>query len=68
MTLARPRATEQPKPRIQRNTHPDLAGKGWSYNAASKFLNCEVSHLRRVLTGERTSKRLMAKIKALPKI
>ncbi len=59
---------EQRKPRVQANTPEILASKGWSTPKAAAFLGCDVSHLWRVAIGERPSKRLMAKIKALPKI
>ena len=43
-----------------------LALLGWSYRAAAPLLGVNFSHLAKVLTGRRESKRLLAAIAALP--
>ena len=66
MSLARRPHLEQPKPRVQRNTPPALALRGWTVNAAARRLGCDFGHLARVLSGERSSKRLLERVAALP--
>ncbi|MEO5914841.1 MAG: transcriptional regulator [Luteolibacter sp.] len=68
MSFARSGAVEQPKPRIQRNTPRILARRGWSINTAAKRLGCDVGHLSRVLSGERSSKSLMTRVNELPNL
>lgn len=43
-----------------------LKAKGWSIRAAALQTGVNWSHLARVITGERHSRRLIAKIHALP--
>ncbi|MFT3991856.1 MAG: hypothetical protein QM680_10655 [Luteolibacter sp.] len=66
MSLARHKPVEQRKPRVQRNTPNALSSKGWTLSKAASYLGCDHGHLRRVLTGERHSKRLSARIADLP--
>ena len=43
-----------------------LKAKGWSYRLAAPELAVHYTHLARVLTGRRQSRRLLAAIHALP--
>lgn len=43
-----------------------LKSKGWSYRAAAPRLGVHWAHLAKVLTGVRTSRRLLRKIELLP--
>lgn len=49
-----------------RRAKKTLADKGWSYRAVAPLLGVHWSHLAKVLTGRRESKRLLAAIAALP--
>jgi transcriptional regulator len=43
-----------------------MRAKGWSDRTAAKHLGCTATHLSLVLNGHRASRRLLAKIDALP--
>lgn len=44
-----------------------LYGQGWTLREASEKLQVNPSHLCRVLKGDRPSRRLLARVQALPK-
>ena len=44
-----------------------LSLKGWSYRTAAPELGVHWTHLAKVLTGKRESRRLLASIHTLPK-
>lgn len=44
-----------------------LYAQGWTLRGAAQKLNVDPSHLRRVLDGERISKRLIDRVLQLPK-
>ena len=54
-------STTQEPTAIQR-----LLAKGWTISDAALFLGVSRQHLYMVLTGRRASKRLTAKVEALP--
>lgn len=57
------------KPRVQRNSPPQLASKGWSLKAAAAQIGCDFSHLSRVISGERAMTRDMkSRIAELPNL
>ena len=43
-----------------------LRRKGWTYRSGAKALNRDWTHLAKVLTGKRTSKKLLVDIDQLP--
>ncbi|EIP96836.1 hypothetical protein OpiT1DRAFT_01261 [Opitutaceae bacterium TAV1] len=47
-------------------TKATMRAKGWSDRKAAKRLGCTATHLSLVLNGHRQSRRLLAKIEALP--
>jgi len=43
-----------------------LRARGWSYRRAAEFLGCSYPHVSYVLNGQRQSRRLLARIAAMP--
>lgn len=68
MTLARNPLTAKTKPNPQRTSPKILACKGWSAQAAARYLGCTTGHLIRVINGERPQGRLMPLVAALPNL
>lgn len=52
--------------RSQSPAKRQLKAKGWSYRTAAPVLGVHYTHLARVLTGRRISRRLIDAIAALP--
>jgi lambda repressor-like predicted transcriptional regulator len=55
-----------PKKAPSQNHLAPLKQKGWSLRTAAARLAVTHSHLHRVLTGERQSRALMARVRSLP--